>query len=187
MILTSSRAGSNDGSVRVGAELMNRLGFTNHAIKRFAARAGLDSTNRDVVEPIVRGLLVREGRVVAARPRWAQSRNTADIYLQLGEWMLFIGCHDTQRAGAYAIVTVVNGPSDNNWRAAHRRGYVSTPPIPVTRGRTNPIASVAIALRGRRPGESLVAAIRRTHRTRRRSTQADYDRALLEGWHRRAR
>jgi hypothetical protein len=101
--------------------------------------------------------------------------------------MLFIGCHDTQREGGYAIVTVVNGPSDNNWGTAHRRGYVSTPPIPVVRGRTSPIVSVALALRGRRRGESLVAAIRRTHSARRQSTQTEYDRALLERWSGRAR
>lgn len=186
MIRTSDRASSRRRSVPVGSELLDRLGFTNHAIERFATRAGLGSTKRQVVEPIVRGLLLCEGRVVADRPRWARSRNKADIYVQLGEWMLFIGCHDSQREGAYAIVTVVNGPSDNTWRTAHRRGYVSTPPIRVAPRRPNPIASVALALRERRPGENLVAAIRRTHRARRQSMQDEYERVLLERWRGRA-
>jgi hypothetical protein len=75
----------------------------------------------------VRDLLLCEGFVVAERPRWSRSRNTADLYLQLGQWMLFIGRHDTRRGG-YAIVTVVSGREGTTWSKALRRGYIVTPP-----------------------------------------------------------
>ena len=88
------------------------------------------ASSRAVVEPIVRDLLLQEGLVVAARPHWAHSRNTADLYLQLGEWMLFIGCRQDHQDTSYAIVTVVNGPEENTWRTAVRRGYIFTPPPP---------------------------------------------------------
>lgn len=67
--------------MRVG--LLERCGFTNHAIERFAARAGLRTTNRQIIEPLIRELLLREGTVVSERPRWARSRNRADLYLHL--------------------------------------------------------------------------------------------------------
>ena len=73
-------------------ELLEQIGFTDHALTRFASRAGMATSSRAVVEPIVRDLLLQEGLVVGARPHWAHSRDTADLYLQLGEWMLFIGC-----------------------------------------------------------------------------------------------
>ena len=39
---------------------------------------------------VVRDLLRREGTVTTVRPSWSRSSNTADLYLQAGEWMLFI-------------------------------------------------------------------------------------------------
>lgn len=141
-----------------------------------------------MVEPILRGLLLDEGRVVSQRPTWARSHHDADLYLQLGDWMLLIGCLDRLRAGHYAIVTAVNGPADNTWRVARRRGYISTPPpMPLARRRPSVLVSVARAFDDRRPGEGLPAAIRRIHRARWASAQADYDRALLERWRGRAR
>jgi hypothetical protein len=111
-------------------ELLEQIGFTDHALTRFAGRAGMATSSRALVEPIVRDLLLQEGLVVGARPHWAHSRNTADLYLQLGEWMLFIGCRQEQPGTPYAIVTVVNGPEENTWRTALRRGYIFTPPPP---------------------------------------------------------
>ena len=62
------------------------------------------------------------------RPRWARSHNTAVLYLQAGEWMLFILEPDRRRADDYTCVTVVNGPKDNDWEHALARGYIHTPP-----------------------------------------------------------
>jgi hypothetical protein len=107
---------------------LEQVGFTDHALERFAARAGLATDSRAVLEPLIRRLLLREGAVVFERPHWARSRNTADVYLQLGEWMLFIGCRREEPRRGYAIVTVVNGPRGNDWSHAWRRGYVATPP-----------------------------------------------------------
>jgi hypothetical protein len=112
------------------SRLLERVGFTDHALERFAARAGIPTSRRDVIEPIVRDLLLQEGRVVDARPHWARSQRPADLYLQLGEWMLFIGCRQDGPSTQYAIVTVVNGPEGNTWRTALRRGYIFTPPPP---------------------------------------------------------
>jgi hypothetical protein len=141
--------------VRVDHQLLANVGFSDHAIERFASRAGLKTTARRVVEPLVRELLVREGMVVADRPPWARSRNTADLYLQLGEWMLFIA----MRAGAasrrtFEVVTVVNGAEDTDWRKALRRGYiVSTPPPEIADTGRGGISGLLAALaRAFRPG-----------------------------------
>ncbi len=111
-----------------GAGLLNRCGFTDHAIERFATRAGLPTTDRRIIEPLIRELLVREGKVVDRRPRWSRSRRGADLYLQLGEWMLFIGCRDRSGSDRYSIVTVVNGERNTTWNRALRLGYIRTPP-----------------------------------------------------------
>jgi hypothetical protein len=149
--------------------VLSRIGVTDHAIERFAARAGLLTAERQVVEPIMRELLLREGRVVTQRPPWARSRNTADLYLQLGDWMLLIGCRDEHRPGGYAIVTAVNGPREGSWMRALRRGNISTPPPMVPRAPRR-VASLLRAIRERRHGESLSTAFRRVDRRR----QAQY-------------
>jgi hypothetical protein len=169
-------------SSRVVSELLDRVGFTNHAIERFASRAQLGTDRRDIVEPIMRGLLLGEGRVVLQRPAWARSRNHADLYLQLGEWMLFIGCKDHLRDGCYAIVTVVNGPSDNTWQAARRRGYIAARPPLARKRRPRLLVTIVRAVNEREDGEGLLAAIGRTHSARRRRAQADYERAIVESW-----
>jgi hypothetical protein len=166
--LPSSRPGL------VVPELLGQIGFTDHALNRFAGRAGLATSNRAVVEPIVRDLLLQEGLVVAARPHWAHSRNTADLYLQLGEWMLFIGCRQDQPDTPYAIVTVVNGPEENTWVIALRRGYIFTPPPPSIppSGAKSPglLATVARSVRLGRY-ERARARARRRHRERYRVRQ----------------
>ncbi len=65
--------------------MLDRIGFTDHAIKRFAYRAGLASTARAGVEPIPPDLLSQEGSITLAPPHWARSQNTAELYLQLGD------------------------------------------------------------------------------------------------------
>lgn len=181
-----------NGARPVVPELLDVIGFTNHALERFASRAGLCVTSRRIVEPIVRDLLLQEGLVVGERPHWARSRNTADLYLQLGEWMLFIGTRDEHPSPRFAIVTVVNGPTQNTWRGARRRGYIFTPPPPMVTGRgwraPNPLVSVAVTVRARRSGpaldEGLIAAVRRTHAERRAQAQDDFERVALQRWRR---
>lgn len=145
-------------------DLLARVGFTDHAIERFAIRAGLTTSSRHIVEPIIRDLLLQEGLVVTERPRWARSRNTADLYLQLGEWMLFIGRRQSPQTPNFAIVTVINGREDTTWRQALRRGYIFTAPPPLlidgSRSRPSLLVSVLVALRARR--SSRVRARRRT-------------------------
>lgn len=171
------------GICLVDLELLNRVGFTDHAIERFATRAGLATGSRHIVEPIIRDLLLQEGLVVAKRPHWARSHNTADLYLQLGEWMLFIGRREPE--SHYAIVTVVNGPEDTTWREALRRGYIFTPPpsliLDARWGGPSLLMSAILALRDSRAGpgpESLFSAIRREHGARREHAEAAYERAL---------
>jgi hypothetical protein len=112
----------------VAPEMLERIGFTDHAITRFADRAGLLTSERRIVEPALRALLLREGRVVRSRPRWAGSRNTAELYLQIGEWMLLIGRHDGRRPGCYVIVTAIGRARRCTWKKAIRRGHIQTPP-----------------------------------------------------------
>jgi hypothetical protein len=178
--------------VPVTAPLLQRVGFTDHAIERFATRAGLAVTTRSVIEPIVRDLLLLEGRVVTERPRWARSRNVADLYLQLGEWMLFIGCR--RESGSerprYSIVTSIAGGTRTTWRVARRRGYVHTPaPEPLCRRRPPRVSltvSTAIAIRDRRAGkrrEHLLGAIKTTHRARQQHARAEFEREVASAWH----
>jgi hypothetical protein len=97
--------------------------------------------------------------------------------------MLFIACHDQLRPGRYSVVTVVNGPTGNDWRCAWRRGYISTPPpMPVAARRPWLLGSCLYAVSDRRACEGIAAAARRIHRARRDSAQAEYDRRLLERW-----
>jgi hypothetical protein len=108
--------------------LQGRLGFTDHAIARFGERAGLEARDRSTLEPVLRDLLTQEGRVVSRRPRWARSSNTADAYIQVGDWLLLICRHDLRRPGRLTVVTVVNGPQGTTWDRAVRRGLLGTPP-----------------------------------------------------------
>jgi len=102
-------------------------GFTSHALERFSQRAGIGASSWQEIEVILRDLLYQEGRVVQERPRWARSRNTADVYIQVGEWLLLICRHDELRRGAVSVVTIVNGPEENTWQRALELGYIATP------------------------------------------------------------
>jgi hypothetical protein len=121
------------------------LGFSDHALVRFAERAGLPARDRATLEPLLRDLLVQEGRMVSKRPRWARSRNTADAYVQVGDWLLLICRHDVRRPGSLTVVTVVGEGA--TWERAAERGLVLTPP-PVARPRLRErIAAVLRRLR----------------------------------------
>ena len=111
--------------------VVQSLDFTNHAIERFAERTGLPTADRRWVEPIVRDLLQVEGRIVDRRPGWGRSSNDADLYVQVGEWLLFL-CQRETRPGRppYAVVTVISN-AGMDWRTARARGLVFTPaPLP---------------------------------------------------------
>lgn len=113
---------------RVDRRLLACLGFTDHAVARFAERAGLPAAGRRRLEPVMRDLLLQEGRIVPERPRWARSRNEADVYLQVGEWLLFVCRASSRRLGDLSVVTVLNGPQGTTWQRAFERGLVRTPP-----------------------------------------------------------
>jgi hypothetical protein len=181
--------------------LQRSIGFTNHALERFAQRAGIGVSSRQALEPILRDLLNQEGRVVREQPRWARSRNTADAYIQVGEWLLLICRHDEMRRGAVSVVTIVNGPEGNTWRRALEMGYIATPIpqnlSPPRQPYTSFWESVKIAHRTDEPGQSgIVSRVIKTHRTRRAQAQITYEKALqshhelvaaYEGQRRRAR
>lgn len=106
------------------------IGFSDHAIERFAQRAGVTPTRRAIVEPLIHDLLLLEGMLTTSAPRWALSRNRAPLYLQLGDWMLFILRPDARHPSRFVAVTVINRPTDNDWVTALRRGHIGAPPPP---------------------------------------------------------
>ncbi|HEY5196520.1 MAG TPA: hypothetical protein VIJ51_05785 [Solirubrobacteraceae bacterium] len=159
------------------------IGFTDHAIERFAQRAGLETTSRARVEPVIRDLLLQEGVVTTGQPRWARSQNTAELYLQLGEWMLFVLRPDRQRPGGFTAVTVVNGPAGNDWATALRRGYVLTPPPPCYEAlpprQVGLARCIGFVLAERRTGDRsgrLLAQVVSTYRQRRTAQERERER-----------
>jgi hypothetical protein len=168
----------------VDRELLAVLGFTDHAVQRFAQRTGLGVERRGAVEPVMRDLLLQEGRVVARRPRWARSRNEADLYLQVGEWLLFVCRGSRRRLGSFDVVTVINSGAASTWEGALERGLVWTPPpLRITkprRARVSLLGSAVAALRNRRRDarRGLLVAIATMHRERRRERDATHAAAL---------
>jgi hypothetical protein len=167
----------------IDSQLQRRIGFSNHALERFAERAGVGALSWREVEMILRDLLTQEGRVVNEQPRWARSRNTADAYIQVGEWLLLICRHDEMRRGAVTVVTIVNGPAGNTWQRALERGYIATPmpqsPRPPRQPYVSLWESIKIARRTKAPGkQGIISRVLETHRTRRTAAQATYEKAL---------
>jgi len=168
------------------------VGFTDHAIDRFAERAGLGTAARPRVEPVIQDLLLQEGFITTEQPRWARSQNTAECYLQLGDWMLFVLRADRRRPGCFTAVTVVNGPADNDWAMALRRGYILTPsppryePLPPVRVSLVGCIRVVLAERSERGrGGSLIPRVFSTYRERR--SAAGLERARVAKVNRAAR
>jgi hypothetical protein len=164
----------------VDEALLGSIVFSNHAIERFAERAGFDSGERRQIEPIARDLLLVEGRVVHKRPSWGRSSNTADLYLQTGEWLLYI-CQELEVPRTYLVVTIVSN-ANLRWSAARDRGLIFTPaPLPATapprRQRASWRESVVAGVRGRRDG-GLLSAIRAAHRQRRQQLASEHTAAL---------
>ncbi len=151
------------------------VGFTDHAIQRFAQRAGLTTTHRAVVEPIIRDLLAQEGLIAHRPPHWARSKHPGDLHLQIGQWMLLICRPNPRHHGRFDAVTAVNGPADNTWTAALQRGYIATPAPtrlarPPRREHARWSVSIRIGLRRRRehpsPTVGLISTIMAVHRDR---------------------
>jgi hypothetical protein len=185
----------------IDGRLQRSIGFTDHALERFAERAKIGASSWREVETILRDLLNQEGRVVQEPPHWARSRNKADAYIQVGEWLVLICRHDQLRRGAVSVVTIVNGPPKNTWRRALELGYIATPMPqnlpPPQQPYTSFWESVKIARRTNEPGQpGIISRVSHTHRTRRAKAQATYEEAhrshlehvaAYEGQRRRAR
>ncbi len=172
-------------SMLVDDALQRRLGFTNHALERFAQRAGLPGRQtRMSLEPVLRDLLNQEGRVVAERPHWARSRNTADGYVQVGDWLLLICRHDELRANGLTVVTIVNGAEGTTWQRALQAGYIGTPPPQDQRPpRRIPVSvwqSIRIGISTKRSSEGpgLISRIVSAHSARRADARALHDDAM---------
>jgi hypothetical protein len=113
--------------------LLDALTFSDHAIARFAERAGVPSAGRDQLEALARALLWHEGRLMPYRPPWANSHSRADLYLQVGDWMLFIAEANPRPGEAdYVVVTAITRQRDANWTEAYRRGHVRLAPPTAT-------------------------------------------------------
>ncbi len=119
------------GARLVDPRVLDRFGFTDHALARFAERAGIHGDLRLDIQPILRDLLLTEGTWTGQASNWARSSKPADTYLQIGTWMCLLARADTYCGrGHYSIVTVVNGPDRNDWATALKRGYIHLPPPP---------------------------------------------------------
>ena len=90
-------------------------------------------------QPVIRDLMRQEGMLTTEPPHWARSQHVRRLYLQIGDWMVFILRHEAQRYGkGYTAVTAVNGPSENTWDVALRLADPHPPapdlqPAPSTR------------------------------------------------------
>jgi hypothetical protein len=162
----------------------HQLGFTDHALERFAQRAGLNARSRAAVEPVIRDLLNQEGRFVAEPPHWARSQNRADGYVQVGDWLLLICRFDELRAGGLTVVTIVNGPEGTTWQRALELGYIATPLPQRFPAPPRPFVSIwESVLAGRRSGPGadgggLFSRILAAHRAQRAKAQAEHQRAV---------
>ncbi|MGE4426524.1 MAG: hypothetical protein AB7G37_08750 [Solirubrobacteraceae bacterium] len=103
------------------------LGFTDHALERFAERGGLPGRDRATLRRDLAELVAIDGRFVRRRPGWAPSRNTADAYVQVGNWLLLICVTDRRDPGRLTVTTVITGRDQLTWDRAYRQGYVRVP------------------------------------------------------------
>lgn len=172
---------ADPSATMVTPAVLAAVGFSDHAIERFALRADVGPARRSSVEPTIRDLLLQEGIVTSRPPQWARSRNAAPRYLQVGEWMLFVLRPDERRPGRYLAVTALNGPEANTWERALRRGYVTTPPppqlhrLPSLRVGLHDCLRQALDLRREPERPALVVAVVQAWRVLRRRARADRD------------
>jgi hypothetical protein len=103
------------------------VGFTSHALQRFVQRSGLPDRGRDATETLLHGLFAAEGAVRYERPYWAPSRRRADVFLQLGNWMVFPAvATNVGAAGEYLVVTAITSMTHGTWRTAVHAGLIQT-------------------------------------------------------------
>jgi hypothetical protein len=127
-----------------------RIGFSEHALERFCERGGVPARPRPELERALRALVARDGRVVHDRPRWADSRRDADVFVQVGGWLLLVLMRDPRRGDeAYTAVTVLGREGITSWPAAHRHGLTRVRPPRWARPRRSLLARVLGALRRR--------------------------------------
>lgn len=106
-----------------------RIGWTDHALERFCERAGVPRRSRPELEAQLRRLVARDGSVVHDRPPWADSRNEADLFVQIGGWLLVVLMRDERGdEHAFTAVTVLGREGWANWPAAHARGLTRVRP-----------------------------------------------------------
>lgn len=104
---------------------------------------------RPELEAQLRRLVARDGSVVPDRPSWADSRNEADVFVQIGGWLLVVLMRDDRRgAEAYSAVTILGREGWAGWPAAHARGLTRV--RPPRWARPSLLARIAGRLRGRR-------------------------------------
>jgi hypothetical protein len=106
-----------------------RIGWSDHALERFCERAGVPARPRPELEAQLRRLVARDGSVVPDRPRWADSRNDADLFVQIGGWLLVVLMRDDRRGeDAFTAVTILGREGWASWPAAHARGLTRVKP-----------------------------------------------------------
>jgi hypothetical protein len=106
-----------------------RIAWTDHALERFCERGGVPVRPRPELEAQLRRLVAADGSVVLDRPRWADSRNDADCFVQVGGWLLVV-LMQSDRGGPEDVVavTVLGREGWADWSAAHARGLTRVRP-----------------------------------------------------------
>ena len=184
------RCGPISGARLTDRDLLARVRISDHALQRFAERAGLKLNSRAELTRIVEDLLLQEGLCVPSPPPWAHLRRPSPweptpLYLQAGFWMLFVARPDPRSGPSYRkITTAIVAAPDRTWAQALERGDIGTPPPP---GLPTPAietisrrSSVAIALRRYRSPVTLLGGIGALHRERQQSATRAYAAAIAE-------
>jgi hypothetical protein len=124
-----------------------RIGYSDHALQRFCERGGVPARSRAELEGALRALVARDGRVVHDRPRWADSRRDADVFVQIGGWLLLVLMRDPRRGDdAFTAVTVLGREGITSWPAAQEHGLTRVRPPRWARPRRSLLSRLLRAL-----------------------------------------
>lgn len=117
-------------SARVPTEaFLSALGISDPAINQFVEGTRLESTQRRYAGWFIRHLLYQEGRIVDRRPCWAASESTADLCLQVGDW-LFLTAERGANGGGFIFGAVEVQDPPCTWDLAVAYGWIRTlPPL----------------------------------------------------------
>lgn len=177
------RCGPIPGATLVDEQLLALVQFSDHALERFAERAGLPRGDRASLEAIARDLLLQEGLRVPRPPRWAHVR-AAPFYLQAGSWLLFIGRPCPRRRDGRKEITTVISARNRSWAAALSHGDIATPSplrVPAPTGQHVALRqSVAAALGRRYSPLGFLRAVAAIHRERRENAELRFAGALRQ-------